>query len=136
VSGYFASRRIRTMSRRVKTSFPNPHLFGSPGSGSAFIWLSWIRIRIYLALMDPDPHLFGSPGSGSAFIWLSSIRIRIYLALIDPDPHLFGSPGSGYAFISLSLIRSRIYLAFLDPDLDAIKLTKMCAFQFYIGFHP
>ncbi len=63
---------------------PEPHLFGSPVSGSAFIQLSWIRILIYLAFLDPDPHLLGSH---------------------DPDPHLFGSPGSGSAFVSFSWIR-------------------------------
>ncbi len=50
------------------------------------------------------------------------------------DPHLFGSPGPGTVFFRLSWIRIRIYLDLMDPDLDAIKFTKMCTFQFYIGF--
>jgi hypothetical protein len=55
--------------------------------GSAFVWLSWIRIRIGMAVLDPDPHWFGCPGSGSALVWLSWIRILISLAVLDPDPH-------------------------------------------------
>jgi len=37
---------------------PDPHVFGPPGSrsGSALIWLSGVRIRIDLAVLDPDPY--------------------------------------------------------------------------------
>jgi hypothetical protein len=52
----------------------DPLWFGCPGSGSALLWLSWIRIRIGLA---------------------ARIRIRIGLAVLDPDPHWFGCPGYG-----------------------------------------
>ncbi len=41
---------------RLRTCVPDLHLIGSPGSGSALNWLSWIRIRNELALLDLDPH--------------------------------------------------------------------------------
>ncbi len=31
------------------------HISASDWSGSALIWLSWIRIRFHLTLLDPDP---------------------------------------------------------------------------------